>query len=102
MSEWPRSRTELESKGWSFERRGRCSGKTCLATIEWWRSPAGRWIPLEQTFKTDPNMLVAHHVMCPDVADFKQKPAAEKLAKEPKPAKPVKQKPEKVPQGKLF
>jgi hypothetical protein len=104
MMDWPQTRRVLENKGWTFERRGFCSGKTCHRTIEWWRDNAGKWIPLEQAFKTDPTQLVPHHKLCPNVNEFKSKPVAEKPEKLSKQQEAVKKRTEKaeVPQGRLF
>jgi hypothetical protein len=99
--EWPQTIKQLEARGWIFERRGYCQGKTCHRTISWWRDNAGKWIPLEQAFKTDPTQLVRHHMLCPDVNDFKSKPVAEKRAKPVKEEKPKVWAPA-VMQGKLF
>ena len=99
MNTWPQSREQLESCNWIFERRTRCAGGQCKKTIEWWRSSAGRWIPLEAMFQSDPNMLVMHHAFCPNVNQFRGKPVEEKPAKE---TKPVEQKPKKVESGRLF
>lgn len=80
--EWPNTRRSLESKGWTFQRRGFCSGQQCKKTIEWWKSPSGRNVVLEQTFRTDPNQLVDHNLFCKNAKDFQQKPVAEKPIKE--------------------
>jgi hypothetical protein len=101
--EWPKSRTELEELGWTFERRTRCKGEKCRKEIEFWKAPAGQWIPLEQIFKNDPNTLVRHHKFCTDVEQFKQsKQIEEPSPKLKKQQAAVKQRIEKNAQRSLF
>lgn len=102
MIEWPKTREWLEQNNYSFERRCRCRGATCTTTIEFWRTPSGRFLPLEQTFKTDPNTLVPHWNFCPDEKSFRAKPAEEKSPRLTKQQKAVAERQEKIAQRSLF
>lgn len=102
MSEdWPHSREWLESHDYRFESRTRCRGARCRKEIEFYRTPSGRLIPLERVFQGDGNLFTPHHAICPDVNQFRGKPAEERPEK-PKPAAEVKPKEEPSPQRRLF
>lgn len=60
---YPSSREELEAAGFRFDSMGRCRGTRCKADLYWWTTPKGKRIPLNADG-------TAHHVTCPDVAQF--------------------------------
>jgi len=96
---WPATRQWLEENGFTFEARKRCNGKTCGMTIEWYRTPAGRMLPLNIVAPNNAKELRPHWECCPDAQEFRSKPAPERPAKEVKPAK---QKPQPAKTGMLF
>jgi len=109
MNDWPKDRHWLETHDYEFQWRGICRGENCRREIEWWRTPAGRNIPLEQVRikpgLVAPNTLEPHWSRCPNEKEFRHKPAEEKPPKEAVPEKPKIQKPkvERIPQtGRLF
>ena len=94
----PGSRAELESMGFSFQKRCPCKAPECGATLEWWQAASGRWVP----FRLHPSgKLFQHTDECPGRHHFRGKRAEEKpLIEKPK-AEP-KKKPAPEPQGVLF
>lgn len=78
MNDWPHTRAWLTEHDYSFEFRTSCRGNRCRKTIEFWRSPGGRLLPLEQVFANDPNLLTPHWTLCPNEKEFRQpaKPAS--------------------------
>jgi len=96
---YPTSRQGLEAMGLTFQRRTKCGGAICGATIEWWTASSGRWIP----FRLHPKgLLIEHTEECPDKKQFRQKPAEEKEPKLAKQQAAVKQRKEKIESGRLF
>lgn len=62
---FPKTETELIAAGYVFEGLGKCKGKTCDQTVEWWRTPKGKRIPL------DSGTMECHFGTCPDSKDFR-------------------------------
>lgn len=69
MNDWPQTRAYLEETNWQFERRTSCAGQKCKRTVEWWRTPSGRWVLLEQDAK-DLNSLRWHSEVCPNAKEL--------------------------------
>jgi hypothetical protein len=64
---WPyETPEELTAAGYTFWNKSRCSGPTCGAEIEWWKTPAGKSMPL------DPDTLEPHFSSCLDAAKFRK------------------------------
>lgn len=64
---WPyETPEELTAAGYTFSNTSRCSGPTCGAEIEWWRTPLNKAIPL------DAETLEPHFSTCPDVKRFRK------------------------------
>ena len=62
---WPyKTDGELRAAGYVYETTRRCYGKTCGATIEIWRTPGGKTMPI------DPGTMEPHWANCPDRDDF--------------------------------
>jgi len=62
----PRESDDLERKGYEYLNAGVCRGPTCGATLQWWRTPKGKVIPL------DPKTREPHWTLCPDHEDFRR------------------------------
>lgn len=62
---------ELVAAGYTLSRLSRCSaihnGGTCNESIEWWRTPEGRFIPL------DAETLQPHWSTCVDAELFRRR-----------------------------
>lgn len=58
---------ELRADGYVYAYTRRCNGQGCGAEIEFWKTPNGKWIPL------NPETLTPHHATCPDVDRFRRK-----------------------------
>lgn len=70
----PGSREELLAMGFTFERRAKCGGKICGATLEWWRRVPGPQIAFRVSLRT--GKLVQHGSECPDVQSVRKKKAS--------------------------
>ena len=107
MNDWPKDRHWLETHGYEFQRRGICRGENCRREVEWWRTPSGRNIPLEQVRikpgLVAPNTLEPHWSRCANEKEFRRKPIEEKPepVKVEKPKKEI-AKPVLAQQGRLF
>ena len=69
MSDFPKTRHEMERAGY------RCTSalaicKGCGAAIEWWKTKAGKSIPMNPA-KDDDAPTEAHWATCPNAKDFK-------------------------------
>lgn len=86
--DWPQTRSQLEAMHWRFEYRTRCKGPQCRRTIEFWKTASlpPQLIPLEEAFKTDSTQLVPHHMLCPDVKQFRSKDSSAKEVEQEKQA----------------
>lgn len=62
---FPRTEAELEAAGYEFENAGRC--RACQAEIAWYRTPAGKRMPLDE------GTLEPHWSTCPNADDFRKK-----------------------------
>ena len=102
MSAWPATRQWLVENGFTLEVRRRCSGKKCGMTIEFWRTPSGRLMPLNLADYRDQSSLRPHWEVCADQREFRGKPTEEKPVKLAKQQTAVKQRKEKVESGRLF
>lgn len=89
----PGSREELEQMGFTFERRARCPGPRCGATIEFYRRVPGPQVAFRVSLRT--GKLIQHADECPDAKQVKKNPVEEKISR------PVKRKAE-APQRSLF
>lgn len=65
MSPFPRTEKELEAAGYVYENTGRC--RACNQEIAWYRTPAGRRMPLEE------GTMEPHWAKCPQADDFRRK-----------------------------
>lgn len=61
-----KSREELEGDGYSFQNTSRCRGANCKAEIDWWKTPKGKFIPL------NPDTLEPHWSTCQDHKEFRE------------------------------
>jgi hypothetical protein len=61
---FPKTETELAAAGYVFENTSKCNGQTCGATIAWYRTPAGKRMPLDE------GTLEPHWGTCPDRDTF--------------------------------
>ena len=62
---FPTNEKEFIEQGYQFSGTDHCRG--CKALIEWWKTPKGKWMPL------DPGTLEVHWHTCPKAKDFKKK-----------------------------
>lgn len=61
---FPKTIEELTAQGYKFENGATC--KACHADIEWWTTPKGKKIPMDQ------GTAVSHWSTCPSAADFRK------------------------------
>lgn len=74
MAQFPKTRAELVAAGYKESQGGntsRCRGKTCGATIEWWDTPNGKRIPINEMPEAD-SPAVPHWSSCPDTTAFRR------------------------------
>lgn len=62
---FPKTEAELHEQGYHFKDKALCRG--CQAKIEWWMTPAQKFIPL------DPDTHEPHWGSCPAREQFKKK-----------------------------
>lgn len=70
----PGSREELLAMGFTFERRTRCPGPRCGATIEFYRRVPGPQVAFRVDART--GKLIQHANECPDAKQPKEKVVA--------------------------
>ena len=63
---FPKTIDEAREAGYVFVEHKKCSGRTCCATIEFWRTPRGKYMPFDVDEKGN---LSPHWAKCPD-SDF--------------------------------
>jgi hypothetical protein len=69
MSDFPKTRHEMERAGYRLTSAlAICKG--CGAAIEWWKTKAGKSIPMNPA-KSDDAPTEAHWATCPNAKDFK-------------------------------
>ena len=61
---FPTTETGLKEAGYVFDNTGRC--KACDAEIAWYRTPKGKYIPLDE------GDLTPHWGTCPNADDFRK------------------------------
>ena len=98
---WPATRQWLDDNGYQLEARRRCAGRTCRTTIEFWRTPAGRLMPLN-IVGNDTQFLQPHWETCVDQQQFRSKPQQERIPKLKRQQEAVKKRAEKIESGRLF
>jgi len=64
MSPFPRTELELEKAGYEFEGTGKC--RACGEELAWYRTPAGKRMPLEE------GTLEPHWAKCSDPDRFRK------------------------------
>ncbi len=77
----PPTWTELEEAGYVWQSRTTC--KACGREMEWWVSPAGRWLALELA----PEMGGArtlHTLLCPKAGQFQRQSVKTQLREDAK------------------
>jgi hypothetical protein len=70
---FPQTVKELQKAGYFFESSRRCIGAHCNKTIEIWRTPSRRKMPLEINAQGG---VTVHFSTCPDREKFKEAEAA--------------------------
>ena len=103
MTTIPPTWTELEAAGYVFEYRTTCRG--CGRQIEFWKTPSGRWMPVEICPEMG-GQRMAHWGLCPKADEFRRqsvkvdtKQEESQMSKKQK----AKAKQQRVPQtGRLF
>jgi len=81
MNSIPPTWTELEEAGYVWESRTNC--KYCGKEIEFWRSPAGRWIPVELAPEMGGARML-HTMLCPKIDRFQRQAVKEELEQDVK------------------
>ncbi len=66
---------ELVQQGYRFLERGICDG--CGASIEWWRTPLKRQMPMNRMQSPD-DPAISHWATCCVPKKFKKKPGPQK------------------------
>jgi len=70
----PNRRDDLQSFGYSFLNKARCSG--CGAEIEWWRTAKGAKMPFDVVISglnDEEECLTPHWSTCPKADQFRRK-----------------------------
>jgi len=67
---WPMTEPDLVVNRYVFHFAVRCKGRTCSALLKWYRTPAGKWMPVSQV-AGKPDLWEPHWASCPDAKDFK-------------------------------
>lgn len=62
---FPKTEIELEQAGYEYEGSGKC--RACGQEIAWYRTPAGKRMPLEE------GTLEPHWAKCPNAKDFRRR-----------------------------
>lgn len=70
---FPASIEELKAQGYIFQEHKPCSGKTCTAQIEFWKTPRGKFMPFDVT---PDGKVTAHWATCPDSESFRNRVGA--------------------------
>ena len=66
---FPKTVDELRAAGYHYLKDRKCLGKTCGASLQIWKTPTARTMPLE--VDRDGN-VVAHFTNCPDLDSFRK------------------------------
>lgn len=69
MNTIPPTWKELEAAGFVWQSRTNC--KNCGREMEWWKSPSGRWIPVELVAEAGGARMV-HTMLCPKADQFQR------------------------------
>ena len=64
---FPKTIDQLRAAGYRFEEHAPCRG--CHTVIEWWRTPAGKLIPMDVT---DGGQVQTHFATCPKASQFRK------------------------------
>lgn len=64
---FPMTLDELRKAGYRFLEHSHC--KACRSVIEWWKTPAGKHMPMDVT---DAGVAQAHWATCPRAAQFRK------------------------------
>jgi len=64
---FPKTKDELEAAGYRYVNSGQCTAQSCLAPVEWWRTPKNAKMPL------DVGTLEPHWATCKAVAKFRKR-----------------------------
>lgn len=70
---FPKTLEELTAAGYTFQQHKPCSGKTCTAMLEFWKTPRGKFMPFDVD---DKGNVVAHWAACPDRDSFRNRVGA--------------------------
>ena len=62
---FPKTEQELEAAGYEYEGTGKC--RDCAVEIAWYRTPAGKRMPLEE------GTLEPHWAKCPGAERFRKR-----------------------------
>ena len=67
---WPATEIELGQAGYTWDGGSKpCTGRTCNAHIEWWKTPAGKPMPMHRLAD---GTLQPHWADCPDAKTFRR------------------------------
>lgn len=66
---FPATLAALEAEGYKRQYYTRCRG--CNAPMEWWKTPAGKMLPMEVMSAPDAP-AISHFANCPKAAQFRK------------------------------
>lgn len=66
---FPKTIDEARQAGYVFQDHRRCSGPTCSAVIEFWKTPKGKFMPFDVD---DKGNVTPHWATCPDQERFRK------------------------------
>lgn len=76
LMKFPATLHELEANGYKPQGKDHCLGKTCSALIHWFKTPAGKNMPLSQRAGEPGLILEPHFLSCPNASDFRKEKSA--------------------------
>lgn len=68
---FPKTREALERAGYKYLNTALCRGKTCKRHVEWWETPNGKRIPMDE-MPDATSEATAHWATCPDESRFRR------------------------------
>lgn len=67
---FPKTLNEMKAAGYKFENSAACKG--CGEDIEWWTTPTGKKIPMNEMTSGD-SSATAHWATCSEADSFRKK-----------------------------
>ncbi len=72
---FPASKAELEAGGYKHTGTARCQGSACQTWIYWYKTPAGKAMPLSKKINEPGEVFEPHFLVCINAKEFRRKKA---------------------------